>query len=224
MKLNRNQLKIIAAIAMLLDHVGKIFLPHVLVLQVVGRIAFPIFAFFIAEGMRYTKNKKRYLINMSVFACVSQVPYMLLFGARLNILFTFLLALGLIEMLEYVKKNNFGQSGYVTFAITIIIALLLTLVMPFDYGFVGVLLVILLYYLKNTNHRYIAICGCMLFLSLQLMLFGVMTFGLMQLASIFAIPLLMVYDGSAGNKNLKYFFYLFYPLHMFVIYILNMIF
>ena len=60
--LSRDVLKLIAIVSMLLDHVGKIFFPKILILQIIGRLAFPIFAFFIAEGFYYTRNKLKYFI------------------------------------------------------------------------------------------------------------------------------------------------------------------
>ena len=69
--LSRDVLKIIAVLAMLIDHVGKLFFPEVLFLQILGRLAFPIFAFFIAEGFYYTKNKVQYLFTILVFAVIA---------------------------------------------------------------------------------------------------------------------------------------------------------
>ncbi len=69
-KMTGNQLKIIALIAMTCDHVGKILLPQIGILQIVGRLAFPIFAYMIAEGCVHTKSKKRYLLTMMGLAAI----------------------------------------------------------------------------------------------------------------------------------------------------------
>jgi hypothetical protein len=71
--LSGNALKLIAALAMLIDHIGVLLLPQVLILRVIGRISFPIFAFMIAEGCRYTKNKARYFFTMFGVGAACQV-------------------------------------------------------------------------------------------------------------------------------------------------------
>ena len=73
--LSRDVLKLIAILSMLIDHVGKLFFPNILFLQIVGRLAFPIFAFFIAEGFYYTRNKVKYFFTILVFAVIAQIPY-----------------------------------------------------------------------------------------------------------------------------------------------------
>ena len=62
--LSGNTLKIVAAVSMLLDHIGVVFFPHVAVFRILGRLALPIFAFMIAEGCRYTKNRLRYFLTI----------------------------------------------------------------------------------------------------------------------------------------------------------------
>ena len=73
--LTGNQLKLIALITMTLDHVGMLLLPRVRILRAIGRIAFPIFAYMIAEGCQHTRNRKKYLLSMASFATVCQVVY-----------------------------------------------------------------------------------------------------------------------------------------------------
>ena len=101
--LGRNVLKLIAIIAMLIDHVGKLFFPHIIILQIIGRLAMPIFAFFIAEGFYYTKNKLKYFLTMLIFAVIAQIPYVFLFSG-LNILFTFCLSLILLFVWDIAMK------------------------------------------------------------------------------------------------------------------------
>lgn len=76
-KLTGNELKIIAAFAMLIDHIGLIFFPTEQAFRIVGRLAFPIFAFMIAEGCEYTKHKLRYFLTVAVLAAVCQCFYYL---------------------------------------------------------------------------------------------------------------------------------------------------
>ena len=100
-------LKLIGIVSMLLDHIGKVFLPDQIWLQCLGRLAFPIFAFGVAEGYLHTRNVKKYAIRLTIFAIISQAPYALFRIAagndptNLNILFTLLL--GLIAIYVYDK-------------------------------------------------------------------------------------------------------------------------
>ena len=98
--MNRNILKIIAVVTMIIDHIGLFLLNDNLVCRFIGRISFPLFAFFISEGMRYTRSRKRYALNLSIFALITQIPFGLLLGWKhFNVLFTFLIAVGFIVLL-----------------------------------------------------------------------------------------------------------------------------
>ena len=81
-KLNGTVLKIIAALFMVIDHAGYMFFPKVIWIRKVGRISFPIFAFFIAEGFFYSKDRRRYLLRMLLFAVISELPFDLAFFGK----------------------------------------------------------------------------------------------------------------------------------------------
>ena len=105
-------IKIIAIVTMLLDHI-KYVIPatNIFLTQYFGRIAFPLFAFLIAEGMIYTKNRKKYIIRMLIFALISQIPFILfknIFSSdfMLNVMFTFLFAMIGIYILEFFKSQK----------------------------------------------------------------------------------------------------------------------
>ena len=106
--MNRNALKIIAVVSMLIDHIGWQFFPDAIWLRIIGRIAFPIFAFFIAQGMFYTRSRKKYILNMLWIGLVSQVPYTFLSSRmyNLNIMFTFIIAALIIVLIEELKKRD----------------------------------------------------------------------------------------------------------------------
>ena len=100
--LSGNQLKIIALIAMTCDHVGKELLPGINVLQIVGRLAFPIFAYMIAEGCRYTRNRRKHLLNVAGLAILCQVVYFIAEGSLFQcILVTFSLSICSITYSRY---------------------------------------------------------------------------------------------------------------------------
>ena len=101
--LNGNHLKLIAAFAMLLDHAGILLFPRVQLLRIIGRLAYPIFAFMIAEGCRYTKNRLRYFLMVFGLGVGCQLVYALVGGgAYLNILLTFSCSVLLIYALQKV--------------------------------------------------------------------------------------------------------------------------
>ena len=97
-------LKCIALITMIIDHVGAILYPEARVLRIIGRIAFPIYAFLVAEGFYHTKNVKKYMLRLLLFALVSEIPFdlaltgqILEFGHQ-NVFFTLFAGLLLMEL------------------------------------------------------------------------------------------------------------------------------
>lgn len=148
--LSRDVLKLIAIVSMLLDHVGKLFFPNVLILQILGRLAMPIFAFFIAEGFYYTKNKFKYFLTLLIFAVFAQIPYVFLFSG-LNILFTFCCSLILLFVwnlstkLERIEKIILK----LVFCLVAVVIYCFVLLLQMDYQWYGVLLPFAFYVLRN---------------------------------------------------------------------------
>ena len=99
--LSGNALKVIAALAMTADHVGLMFFPQVTLLRIIGRLAYPIFAYMIAQGCAHTRNRGRYFLRVFVLAAVCQVVYYLASGdTYLSILVTFCCGIGMIYALQ----------------------------------------------------------------------------------------------------------------------------
>ena len=87
-------LRLLAMLTMLIDHIGVIFFPDDIIFRLVGRLAFPLFAWGIARGYRYTSSLKRYAIRLLALGIISQYPYMILFQTQtLNICITFFISL-----------------------------------------------------------------------------------------------------------------------------------
>ena len=100
--LTGNQLKLIAMIAMTCDHVGLSLFPQLQILRIIGRLAFPIYAFMIAEGCRYTRDRRKYLLSISALALLCQLVYWFMMGSLYQcILVTFSLSICLIYALDH---------------------------------------------------------------------------------------------------------------------------
>lgn len=223
--LDGGALKGIAAALMLTDHVGAILLPEVLALRCVGRLAFPIFAFFIAEGYAHTRDFGRYFRRLAILAVVSEIPFNLENGAvfdpaRQNVLFTFCLALLTLRGLEALgRERGFGRwagCGLVLAAGFAAGELLRT-----DYGGWGVVTVALLYLCRDGKYAKLWLLLAMAAVnglgmeSLAMPVFG----GEMpiQIFAVAALPMIWLYNGQAGPKGLRRAFYVFYPAHLLVL-------
>ena len=202
-------LKIIAIITMFLDHYYRI-IGGPEWLSVLGRLAFPIFAFSISEGYSHTKNVNKYLMRLLNFAIIIQLPNFLGFQEYpLNIFFTLALGLFCLEILDNNKIN------IVVRYIVVLYLCFLAEKTGLDYGAYGVILIILFNKLRN-NKLYIFIT----FLALNLVILKIGNLSEMQIYSIFSLVPIFLYNGKKGY-GMKYFFYLFYPLHFIFLYFLN---
>lgn len=221
--MNRNVLKIIAVISMLIDHIGAYIFPDAYWLRCIGRLAFPIFAFFIAEGMRYSRSRKRYVLTLLVFAIISQIPYGFLREFYyLNILFTFLIAIFAIFLIENYKKNETLYMIYLLLLGSVL--LFVEFLNIVDYGIFGVLLILVFYFVKDKKLSLSLGAACLVLLTLKMMLFAGFTLrSTVQFLSILSLPLLYFYNGNKGKVNLKWLFYIFYPMHLLVILIITLI-
>ena len=215
-------LKIIAIVSMLFDHAGYIIFGKFSFMNYIGRLAFPIFAFGIAEGYTHTKDLKKYFLRLSIFALISQIPYMLFLNTiggnfTFNILFTLILGLLAITVYEKIDNKYLGL-------LFVILCGIISHFGYFDYGWFGIAVIFIFHifkdkkllmnlsfifaviinyipnYIRTTRPEYLFI---ILFCSLSL------------------IPI-NLYNGKKG-KDIKYMLYLFYPIHLIVLYLLNIL-
>lgn len=220
-----NQIKIIAMFAMLLDHVGKELLPQYSILQIIGRLAFPIFAYMIAEGCYYTKNKMRYFLTVTILGVGCQAVYLIAeHSFYQNILITFSLSIILIFSLENFRIKRNKISGIILF-FTVTVISIICLVLPealkeqgfqIDYGIWGVLLPVAVFYASDKTRKLIYTTGILILLAYS---FG----GGIQWYSLLSIPLLALYNQKRGKYNIKPLFYIFYPAHLVVIYLISIV-
>ena len=224
--MNSAQLKILACIFMLIDHIGAVLYPDVSILRVIGRLAFPIFVYLIAEGYRRTKDITDYMGRLMVFALISQLPFNAAFlGSAtkpeelyLNVFFT--LVMGLYSLYLYDKNKK------------IVYVIVIALVCEFlntDYGAFGVLMI----FVSNRYHdSFKKLSKSYIVLMLLYVIKWLITVKLanpsvllvdiifnhftIEPLALLSLIFLKLYNGKRGWK-LKYLFYVFYPAHLFIL-------
>lgn len=225
-------LRLLASIAMVLDH-SYYALPNGQIwLVLVGRIAFPIYAFLAGEGYRHTKNLRRYCQRLLLVGVLSELPFNLIcsFGNSLfypehqNVLFTMLLGLLTLRGLELAAQRprpGLASAGVLTAGF---LAGTLTMV---DYGGLGVLTVVLFGITSQMEHRKSIqliglgmICWMLGGAAFPLRILGTMVRLPIQLLALLALPLIWLYRGRKGwgGKRMQWFWYWFYPGHLALLY------
>lgn len=201
-------LKLIAIISMIIDHIGYVFYPGIVEFRIIGRIAFPIFAYQIALGYCHTRDLKKYKFRLLIFAMVSQIPYILVFPTGLNIFFNLLLAVYAIEF--YDKNRFFGLGGL------LIYTYLVGKVILFGYGIYGILLSLIFYIYSKKPIQ--------LSLSFLLLTFSYWLYynNFIQTYALLALPIILINWKYKVILN-KWWFYLFYPTHLIILYFIQKI-
>ena len=233
-----NQLKIIALIAMTIDHVGLILLPQVELLRIIGRLSFPIFAYMIAEGCFFTHDKKRYFGGMLVLGVLCQLVYFFAMGSLAQSIVT-TLALGMLTVfgMQYAAEQV-GAKRVLPLAGALALDVVACEVLPFvlwrtvysiDYGLVGVLLPALVYLprvfcpdMDDAQRRRITLVP--LAVGLALLSWSMrLGLGAIQWFSLASVVLLAFYNGKRGKWRMKYLFYIYYPVHLVVIWSISLL-
>lgn len=210
-KLSSNALKIIAAVTMFIDHMGILLFPEVRFFRILGRIAFPIYAFMIAEGCKYTKNRGKYFAHLAVLAAVCQIVYFVFDGSTfMCVLVTFSLSILTTYALDRLKTAPDIWNALI-FAGTVAGVYALNRVLTIDYGFWGCMLPVFASVFHGTKYDDNRIHALMLGLGLIPLIAGMSS---IQIYALLALPLLLCYSGQRGKLKMKYFFYIFYPLHL----------
>ena len=213
----RELLKWIAIITMTVDHVGAILYPEFTVLRFIGRLSFPLFAYLLILGIENTRNIRNYFIRLFIFALISQLPFFLALDYEpfdlLNIFFT--LSFGLLFIYFFKKSSVFA-----------LVPVFASLVLPFDYGIYGIAVIGCMYILKE-NTKF-GVVSLVLLNTLFLVPWNI------QFLSISAIPLILLHKNGSLKITRetteeftiplwrKYFFYVYYPLHLALLYIIKL--
>lgn len=237
-------LKLIAVVTMLIDHVGAVVVWRMIlfnanqsgvegmipydglmrfytILRYIGRIAFPIYCFLLVEGFQKTRNKTRYALRLGAFAFISEIPFDLAFSSKVlefdyqNVFFTLFIGLLTMIAMEAAQSRLENGTGAKTGGTPILVQYLFKLLilaagallaeaMHTDYGATGVLCIIVLYLFRRNKVSQI-VAGCCAFL--------------WEWTAPLAFIPIGFYNGKRGVK-LKYVFYLFYPLHLLILYLI----
>lgn len=220
--MSANILKIIALIAMTIDHIGLMLFPEYEWMRMVGRIAFPIFAFMIAEGCRYTHNRSRYLLQIAVLGMVMQIVLFIVSGSLYQSVFTsFTLAIILIYLIDKAKSEQKPVYWlYAAAAVLVITFLCIGLKeilyktdYDIDYNIVGIFLPVIAYFVKDKKYRIVAFALGLVVLSAF--------YGGIQWFCLLAVPLIGMYNYQRGTVKMKNLFYFYYPVHLCVIFAID---
>ena len=211
-KLTSNQLKLLAMLTMTLDHIGVQMFPGVLWLRIVGRLAFPIYAYMIAEGCAHTRNRSKYLLQMAGLALLCQLVYFFAMGSLFQcILVTFTLSILLIYACDTGSRPLIGLTLLGVAFVTVALPRLLPATdFAVDYGFFGVLVPVAVYLGKTHREKLLFTAGALAALAWSV--------GGIQWYSLLALLPLALYGGQRGKGRMKWLFYLYYPLHLAAIY------
>lgn len=194
---------------MVIDHIGAIFFPGELMFRYIGRLAFPIFCFLLVEGVHYTHDIRQYMLRLGMFAVISEVPYDLAFHGKVlefggqNVFFTLLLGVILLYLLE---RND----EWPVKASEVVLIMWVAGVMRTDYSYKGIFLISMFYLFRR--YRLVSLAGGALWNFLW-------NNRIQEYGALAMIPLVL-YNGERGRK-MKYFFYVFYPLHLTILYAIS---
>lgn len=233
--LTGSALKWIAILTMFIDHIGAFLIePYLLkqgivsglifegaaglqsshyyilfkiniILRLVGRLAFPIFTFLLVEGFFHTRNLKRYIFQMGVFALISEIPFDLAnSGVKIeflhqNVFFT--LFTGLLCIAIFDSLNRASNMKW----LVPVLGMIFSSLFRFDYAAMGVLIIFVFYYFHDDFEARNIINGLIF---------------LMQLTAVFSLIPIQLYNGKRGKQN-KFFFYVFYPAHLVLLFLIR---
>lgn len=224
-------LKIIAIITMLIDHIGAAILENStiinyvfanasisfeiwslvdIILRLIGRIAFPVFCFLLVEGFLHTRDVKKYAMRLGIFCLISEIPFDLAFfqqpfyWGHQNVFFT--LFLGLLVLIGLKHFEGSGLRNGLLRTLCVITGVLAAWFLKTDYDAFGVCVIVLFYLFRN--RPVLRDIGTMLTLVIC---------SILEITGIIALIPIHLYNGKRGS-SIKYFFYLFYPVHLLLLY------
>ena len=235
-KLNSNHLKLIAIIAMTIDHIADLIFPGMPnniwsnILHIIGRLTSPIMFFFICEGFYYTKNLKKYVTRLFLFALISHFAYCFAFG---------------INFIPFINGEIFNQTSimwslawavvalYIVYGDTklkqwqktVLLVVICAITFYADFSSIAVMCIVAMYGKRGDIKKQVLSMEVWLGIyALVSFIFVNKIYGIIVLFSILVYPILKMYDGSRGKlKWMKWLFYIYYPLHLAIIGLLRIL-
>lgn len=233
--LNGDQLKLIAILAMTVDHVTDLIypgfpaVPAAILLHIIGRLTAPIMWFFISEGFHYTHDIKKYLLRLGGFAVISHFAYCFAFGIdpvpfrsgifnQTSVMYPLFVG----ALVLWLQNSGVGMREWQR---TAAVFLLIWSAFPGDWSCIAVLSVVGMYRNRgNLKKQMTAILPWVLLYAAVSFFFVDWAYGLVQPFVFLVYPLLKRYNGQRGKgKGMKWFFYLYYPAHLAVIGLLRIL-
>lgn len=233
-------LHILAMVFMLCDHLWATVVTGNIWLTCVGRVAYPIFAFLTVEGYFHTKSLKLYVRRLLIFALLSEIPFNLMTGGGIfnpthqNVLWTFLIGIGLIRLIEWARSKPHQVRRWLLVGIGVLLGCLVAMLGMTDYMHFGVMMMLVFYLFRG--HRWWCLLGqlvCLWYINFEMMGGLVYPFDLLgrewlfpqQGFALLALLPVWLYRGKQGlyNRTLKYAYYVFYPAHMLILYLLMLV-
>jgi len=227
--LNANHLKLIAIFAMTIDHICDLLYPGFptepvpIILHILGRLTAPIMWFFVCEGYYYTHNVKKYMLRMGVFALISHFAYCFAFGINMipfstgifnqtSVMYPLFIAI----VVMWMRDNELPIKKWLK---TVFIVLLILSAFFADWSCVAVFAVLGMYKHRGNLKKQMAVMLlCVAVYSAVSFLFVNKAYALVQIGVLLVYPFLRRYNGERGSaKWMKWFFYVYYPLHLVVI-------
>ena len=214
-------LQIIAIVTMVIDHIGYYLLPDCIILRIIGRLAFPIFAFMLVEGFRHTRSRHRYFARLVIAAAISQaliylLSYLYNYYYGHNVIFTLAFAFITLMCAE--------QGGFYLVAVPLLI--LAAGALECEYGVYGVVLVLGYYYANRlfANRIILRIMAYLIVLVATMSSLALDNNWIIQIFGIFAIAPIALYSGKKGRRLPRLFGYVFYPAHLAVFLLIKLLF
>lgn len=235
LSLSRNQLKWIAMLTMLIDHIGFLFLGHLgeesllyLLFRIIGRISFPLFCFLLVQGFLSTRNEARYAGRLFVFALISEIPYDFFKYGKLfylkdqNILFTFSVSVLVLMLLKRIEFSDIPYYKLLRRLLVVICGVIVTYLLRADYALLGILYTAVIYGCRRRLYEQFFLLGILMLMSNWLN-----PWQILALPFLFFCRDKIMEKEQAGDERpaayWKYMFYIFYPVHMILLKIIFII-
>lgn len=224
-KLNANQLKIIAMLAMTVDHLAAVICPNyptdwwIILLHIIGRLAAPIFWYFVAEGYHYTRNRKKYAARLLLFAVISHFAYNFAFGIpfvpfqtsvfnQTSVIWSLFWGVIVLVINDSSKLKQWLK--------VLLIIAICVITFCSDWSCIAVMAILQIG--ANRGNFKKQMIGMTVWVAMYAIIYAICInpiYGVIQMFAAFTIPLLSLYNGERGKwKGMKWFFYLYYPLHL----------